>query len=331
MEYRKLGSTGIEVSVVALGCWPFAGDSNWGPQDDTESIATAHAALDAGINFFDTAEAYGGGKSEEVLGKALAGRRAEAIIADKVSGSHFREADMIASCERSLKLLGTDYIDLYQLHWPDRVVPTDEAMATMEKLKQQGKVREIGVCNYGVGDMNDLFSGHSAVTNQLPYSLLWRVIEHEIQPMCLQKGMGILCYSSIQQGLLAGKFATPADVPDGRARTRHFGSHRAGVRHGEAGCEAETFAAIDRIREIASDVGQPMALVSLAWLLAQPGVTSVLAGGRRPDQVIENVRAAELTLKPPVIEALTEATKEVKAALGTNPDPYQGAANTRYR
>jgi myo-inositol catabolism protein IolS len=156
MQYRKLGKSDISVSVVVMGCWALAGDSTWGPQDADESIATVRAALDAGVNFFDTAEGYGGGDSESILGRALSGRRHEAVIATKVSRSHMSGDEVRRACERSLRHLQTDYIDLYQIHWPSRTIPLDETIEALERLREQGKVRALGVCNFGVRDLSDL-------------------------------------------------------------------------------------------------------------------------------------------------------------------------------
>jgi len=331
MKYRKLGRTDIEVSVVAMGCWAIAGGHTWGPQDEADSIATVHAALDAGVNFFETAEGYGKGYSEEVLGRALKGRRHEAVVATKVSRSNLAPDDLIKACEGSLRRLQTDVIDLYQIHWPSREVPISETFPVLEKLREQGKVRAIGVSNFGVGDLADLLAVGHCQTDQLPYSLLWRAIEHEILPKCIEEDIGILCYSPLMQGLLTGKYASPDDVPDGRARSRHFSKDRPRVRHGEFGCEAETFAAIERIRQISASVGESMAKVSVAWLLAQPGVNAVLAGARKPDQIRETAQAADLTLATETIEALTEATEEVKRLLGANPDIWAGKAEGRFR
>lgn len=331
MRYRTLGQSTIRVSVVALGCWAFAGDSNWGAQEDADSIATVHAALDAGINFFDTAEAYGAGRSEEVLGRALAGRRQQAVIADKASDNHLAPEDLVEACERSLRFLGTDYIDLYQIHWPSRVVSLADTWAALEKLREQGKVRAIGVCNFGLGDLSDLGGVGHAESNQLPYSLIWRAIEYGIRDATQQRGMGILCYSPLMQGLLTGKFTAASQVPEGRARTRHFSKAWRGTRHGEGGCEEATFAAIERIRAISARLGQPMPCVSLAWVLAQPAVTAVLAGARKVEQLKENVDAAELILAADAIAELTAATEDVKRLLGANPDPYEGSARSRYR
>ncbi len=331
MKYRKLGRTDIEVSVVAMGCWAIAGGWTWGPQDEADSIATVHAALDVGVNFFDTAEGYGKGYSEEVLGRALKGRRHEAVIATKVSRSNLAPDDVIEACEGSLRRLQTDVIDLYQIHWPSREVPISETFPALEKLRDQGKVRAIGVSNFAVGDLTDLLAVGHCQTDQLPYSLLWRAIEHEIQPKCIEEGIGILCYSPLMQGLLTGKYASSDDVPDGRARTRHFSKDRPSVRHDEPGCEAETFAAIERVRQISASVGEPMAKLAVAWLLARPGVNAVLAGARKPDQIRETAQAAGLVLAPETIEALTEATEEVKRLLGTSPDIWGGKAEGRFR
>jgi aryl-alcohol dehydrogenase-like predicted oxidoreductase len=264
-----------------------------------------------------------------VLGRALAGRRHEAVIATKVSRSNLSDREIRRACERSLERLQTDYIDLYQIHWPSRTVPLEETMGALEKLRDQGQVRAIGICNFGVGDLADLLAVKRVETNQLPYSLLWRAIEYEIKPICVDEDMGILCYSPLAQGLLTGKFSSPDEVPEGRARTRHFSSNRPQARHGEAGCENETFAAIEEIRRIASEIGEPMAKVALAWLLRQPGVTSVIAGARTPEQIRKNAQAGDLVLSPDVIKGLSEATDELKHKLGSNPDPWQ--SKTRFR
>jgi aryl-alcohol dehydrogenase-like predicted oxidoreductase len=301
----------------------------WGDQQEADSASTVSAALDLGINLMDTAEAYGDGASEEVLGRALRGRRHQAVIATKICGGNLSAQSIESACERSLKRLGTDYIDLFQPHWPDHKTPPEESMQALVRLKAAGKIRAIGLSNYGVGDLTDILPYGKAVSDQLPYSLLWRAIEYEIQPRCVQAGIGILCYSALLHGLLSGKFASPADVPDGRARTRHFSSSRSQVRHGEAGCETETFAALEQIRQIAVEVEQPMALVSIAWVLGQPGVTSVIAGARSPDQISGLAAASDLDLDPETIQSLNTATDQVKHILGTNPDMWMSQSRFR--
>ncbi len=329
MEYRKLSKSNITVSSICLGCWPFAGDMTWGPQEDAESIATVHAALDAGVNFFDTAEGYGDGSSEKLLGKALGRRRREAIIATKFSRRNSYPQQIKSACEQSLQRLGTDYVDLYQIHWPSRTAPVADQLEALDRLREEGKVLAVGVCNFGVGDLSDLLAVGRCETNQLPYSLLWRAIEFEIVQKCVENEVGILTYSSLSQGLLSGKFHSADDVPEGRARTRLFSKDRPHARHDEPGCEAETFAAIDKIRAISERLDEPMATVSLAWLLHQPGVTSVVAGARRSDQILENARAAELELAPDIVKELSDATEEVKQKMGPNADMWQPKSRMR--
>jgi len=202
-------------------------------------------------------------------------------------------------------------------------------MAALEDMREQGKVRAIGVCNFGVQDLSDLLEVGRVETNQLPYSLLWRAIEYEIQPKCVEAGLGILCYSPLIQGLLTGKFASPDEVPEGRARTRLFSGDRSQTRHGEAGCEAETFAAIEGIRRIGEEIGEPMAKLAVAWLLHRPGVTSVITGARRPDQIVQTAQAADLELASEIVDRLAKITDEVKRAMGPNPDMWQSESRFR--
>ena len=244
MEYRQLGQTGLNVSVVALGCWALAGDNTWGHQEVSESIATVHAALDCGVTFFDTAEVYGDGRSEELLGQALEGRRQDAVIASKFHSGRTAPEDIAEACEASLKRLRTDVIDYYQVHWPNRSVPLADVIEATLRLKESGKIRALGVCNFSRADLEACGADAALHANQLPYSLLWRAVEFDLMAACRERNMGILPYSPLQQGLLTGKFACADEVPEGRARTRHFSGDRPQTRHGEAGCEAETFAAI---------------------------------------------------------------------------------------
>lgn len=329
MDYRQLGKTGIEVSAMALGCWPFAGGKVWGEQSDDDSIATVHAALDAGINFFDTAEGYEAGHSERVLGRGLLGRRAEAVIATKVSPSHLAAGDVIAACEQSLRNLQTDVIDLYQIHWPNWAVPLEETVGALETLQRQGKIRAIGVSNFGVQDFSAILELIDVVTDQMPFSLLWRVIESDLLPLCVERNVGIICYSPLAQGLLTGRYASADDVPEGLARTRHYAGGRPNVGHGEAGCEAEVFAALSEIRRIADELGQPMAAVALAWVRQQPGVTSFLVGARTPEELAWNLPSLELELSAQVLAELSRVTEPVKRALGSNPDPWMSPSRMR--
>ena len=323
MEYRRLGQTDMQVSSVCLGCWALIGGSTWGDQDRDESLATVRAALDVGVNFFDTAAGYGDGESEKLLGKALADVRKDVVIATKVSFGQLAPEDVARSCDRSLRLLQTDVIDLLQIHWPRADVPLADTLGAMQRLQEAGKVRAIGVSNFGTSYLQELLALGRIETNQLCYSLLFRAIEHEIQPMCVENDIGILCYSPLCQGVLTGKFASADDVPEGRARSRLFSKDRPQSRHGEPGCEAEAFAAVARLREIARRLGEPMGRVALAWLLARDGVTSAIAGARSVAQARENARAADLKLPADALDELAAVTEEVKARIGPNADMWQ--------
>lgn len=331
MKYRKLGNTGIEVSVIALGCWQFADVQNWGQRSESESISTVHAALDCGINFLDTAEVYGDGRSEEILGKALKGRREDVVIADKPSPDRLSADEISKACDDALKRLQTDWIDLYQVHWPSREVPFEETMEVLLQLVERGKIRAFGVCNFGPRDLSELLACTEGrpVTNQLPYNLLWRAIEFEIVEQNRAEGLGLLCYSPLMQGLLGGRYKSLDEFPTGRARTRHFSGEREHTRHRKEGLEKETSAAIAAIGEVCRRIGQTMPHVSLAWLLAQEGVTSVLAGATSPRQVQDSALAAELSLAPDVLEELASVTDALKQAFGPNPDMW--ASTSRYR
>lgn len=326
---RKLGSTGLEVSELCLGCWPLASDLNWGEQDERNSIAAVHAALDAGINFFDNAEMYTSGQAEIVLGKALKGRRDKAVVATKVHRTPMTAELVKSACEASLQRLQTDYVDLYLIHYVDHTTPMEETLAGFAELKRSGKIRAIGVCNAGVQDLAELTKLQPIVANQVPYSLIWRAIEYKVTRKCKDLGVDILCYSPLMMGLLTGKFATADEVPDGRARTRHFSRNRPHTRHGEEGAEQETFATIADIRRLCEEAGVSMIAGSLRWLLRQQGVCSVLVGARNAEQVAENAAAAEADVPTGLLDQLTQATESLKAKLGENPDPWQSQSRFR--
>lgn len=329
MEYRKLGKTDMTVSAISMGCWGIISDAHWGTRDEADSLATIRAALDVGINFFDTAEAYGDGDSEVLLGKALASRRQQVMIATKVSESHLGGEEVQAACERSLRRLNTDYIDLYQIHWANHSIPIAETAEALMRLREQGKVRAIGVCNFGVRDLSDILEITHCETNQLPYNLIWRAIEYEIVSKCAEDGVAILCYSPLMHGLLTGNFCMADEVPEGRARTRHFSKDRLKVRHREPGCEEETFATIDKIRQISNATGHSMADLAISWLLHHPNVSSVAVGARNPDQLRNNVRALTVRLSPDTLAELDAASSGLKTTLGSNPDLWQSESRFR--
>ena len=289
------------------------------------------AALDGGINLFDTAEMYGAGRSEEVLGRALRGVRDRAVIASKALPENCAPARLRAACEASLRRLGTDHIDLYQVHWPNRDVPFAETHAEMDRLRAEGKIREIGVSNFGAGDLRAWTDAGGAVSNQLGYSLLFRAIEHDIVPLCARQGVGILAYRPLMQGLLSGRWCGIEEIPVTRRRTRHFSSAREGTRHGEPGCEPLLEQTLARLLEIAQEAGRPLAQLALAWAMAQPGVVSAIVGARKPEQLTRNLAAANDPPEPALLKRLTEATQSLKDALGPNPDMWLGGEDRRIR
>jgi len=314
---------------MILGCWALGGGYTWGDQEEVDSVATVHTALELGINCFDTAEFYGGGRSEEVLGKALEGRRESAVIATKVWVDNMDPEGIVRACEGSLKRLRTDYIDLYLIHWPNREVATEQTLEAMLSLERSGKVRSVGVCNFGVKDLEDAFTVTRPVVDQLPYSLLFRAVEYEILEACQQHEVPVLAYSALAQGLLTGKFADPADVDDERARIRFYSKDRPGTVHEEAGYEKQVFQALSRIRSICKTAGVSMAHTAILWLLQRPGVRAVLVGARKPDQVRRNVEALDFVLPEMTVRELEEVTDPLKAAMGPNPDMWRTASRFR--
>jgi len=329
MQYRTIADGKLEVSTVCIGCWAMVGDATWGPQEESDAVAAIQTAVECGVTFFDTAEGYGAGYSEQLLGKALGADREKVVIGSKVSRSHLSAAELPVACGRSLTNLATDYIDVYHIHWPSREVPFDETVRAMEDLIASGKVRHLAVSNFGPIDLPALLPLAKPVVNQLAYNLLFRGIEFEILPACLAGGVGVTCYSPMMQGLLSGKFSSPDDVPPGRARTRHFSNDRPESRHDEGGAEAETFEAIAAIRDLAAESGLDMAAMSLAWLIGREGVVSVIVGSRNAEQSRRNAAAGDVQLTPDLAEKLDEITRPLKAKLGPNADMWQSTSRLR--
>ena len=331
MQQRTLGDSEIAVSAIGFGAWQMADPKYWGEDDAADADATLRTALDAGITLFDTAEFYGDGLSEQMLGKALGKRRSEVVIASKIWPTNCLSPDTIRErCERSLEMLGTDYIDLYQVHWPTEA-PDEMVFSALRALKEEGKVREIGISNFGPTQIEAWCREGAAVSNQLAYNLLFRAIEFDIVPACQKHAMGILAYVPVMQGLLAGRYESVDDIPPTRRRTRHFSSAREGTRHGEPGAEDLLFESIARIREIADDLGEPMAAVALAWAMRQPSITSALIGARKPEQLTENLRAADIALDDDTLARLDAATTDLKDALGPNADMWLAGDEARVR
>jgi aryl-alcohol dehydrogenase-like predicted oxidoreductase len=199
----------------------------------------------------------------------------------------------------------------------------------LERLKKQGKVRAIGVSNFAVQDLSDILKLTDVVSDQLPYSLLWRAIEFEIKPLCVKNKVGIICYSPLAQGLLTGRYKNADEVPEGLARTRIFSPKRPMARHTDPGCEKEAFDAIAKLRKVSKELGEPMAAVSLAWVRQRRGVTSFLVGARKPAELTQNLPAMSLRLSADVVAELSAASEPVKKIIGRNPDPWNSGNRTR--
>lgn len=334
METRTLTPSGIQLSILGLGCWSFGGQEGdyWGPHDDRDAAEVVAQALANGANYFDTAEGYNSGRSEAALGRALAGRRNEAIIGTKISPENTAPATLRQHCEASLRRLGTDTIDIYMMHWPITDHSVADAFATLADLRAEGKIRAIGVSNFGAQQLQEArATGALIEINQLGYSLVHRAIEFDILPTCQQHQIGVSAYMPLMQGLLTGRWRSADEIPQTRRRTRHFSSDRPGTRHGEPGAEAEVFAAIAGATQLAEAQDIPLADLALAWVAAQPSVTTVIVGTRTPAQLHESLRGVGRTLSPETLAELDRLTQPVKAKLGPNADLWQTGAAARIR
>jgi aryl-alcohol dehydrogenase-like predicted oxidoreductase len=334
MQKRPCGASGIEVSVLGIGCWAYGGGEQdyWGAQDQSDVEAVVNAALDRGINYFDTAEAYNDGRSEASLGKALAKRRQEAVSGTKVSPENTEPTALRKHCDASLQRLRTDCIDIYFVHWPITKHSVQDAFATLTELQSEGKIRSIAVSNFGAKQLSEaLATGAGIDVNQLCYNLVSRAIEVEILPLCLQREIAVFAYMPLLQGILSGKYEALDHIPPERTRTRHFRSDRPMSRHGEPGAEEEMVRVLDGLREISQQERIPMDQLALAWVMAKPGVASVLVGVRNMGQLERNAPAAELTLSRALAAQLDELSDPLLQKLGANADYFQGSADSRMR
>ena len=331
MQYRPLGNSDMNVSVIAFGAWQLGDTNYWGEDAETDADAVVRTAIDSGINLFDTAEMYGDGASERALGQALGSRRDEVFIASKVWPDNCAPDKLRASCEASLKNLGTDCLDLYQVHWPCRDVPFAETFGAMARLRDEGKIRYIGVSNFGKVDLEEWLTGGEAVSDQIGYNMIFRAPEYKVIPACKHAGVGVLAYMPLMQGLLAGRYENIEDIPPPRRRSRHFSKDRDGAMHNEAGCEALLLETLRELKIFAGRMQVSLAALTLAWLLAQPGVTSAILGARKPAQLERNLAAANVRIDPAAMAELNEITGMLKFNLGANPDMWRTGDEIRVR
>lgn len=324
---KKFGNTDLVTSPIVYGCMGGAGA--FGAQEEKDSIEALQEAFNVGINFFDTAEAYGNGYSEQLLGRALGDKRSDIVISSKVAEKNMAPADIVTACERSLKNLGTDFIDLYMLHWPNRDIPLADSIGALDELKQDGKIRYYGVSNFGNKDMDDALALGEISVNQLPYHLFSRAIEIEVQPKCLAAGVPIMCYSSLMQGLLAGKYRSLDEFPVSRARTRMF-DHRkwAEVAHTENGAEQSGQELLDALWHLVDETGFSMEELAIGWLKSRAAVGGVIVGTRNAEQSRGLKKLLDVELEETLLQALSAASESLKNELGSDIDMW-GKGRTR--
>ncbi len=314
MQTRTLGKTDIQLSAIIMGTWQ-TGKAMWTGIDDAQSTKAIQAAMDAGITAFDTAEAYGNGHSERVLGKAIGNRRHQVTLLTKVFSNHLAHDQVIKSCDRSLKNLRTDYLDLYQIHWPSgsygsKPVPVEETMSALVKLKAQGKIRAIGVSNFSFDQLKAICTLGPVESLQPPYSLFWRHVETDTLAWCQANQVTVLAYSPMAQGLLTGKFG-----PD-----HHFekGDHRRANRLFRPDVYPQAQKALDALRPMAEKKGITLAQLALAWIIAKPGVCAI-AGARNADQSVANANAAAVQLSEADLRDMDHISRPVNGLIDDNP------------
>lgn len=307
MEYEVLGKSDLKVTKIGLGAWQF-GSKWWGWGKDfgeQAAIETIKISLEKGINWIDTAEVYGDGISETLIGKALKQKRKDVIIATKVFPTHAGYHDVIAACEGSLKRLRTDYIDLYQLHGPNPYVPVEETMSAMEELVKKGKVRYIGVSNFPVSlikEAQGALKNSIIVSNQVRYNLVSREIDKEILPYCLANNISVIAYSPIAQGLLTGKFTYDKKPNDSARRDNPLF---------EEPNYSQIMKFIEILKGYAEKIEKKPAQVALRWLIGKKGIVAI-PGAKNKKQAEENAGAMGWNLDRDISKKLDTESKKIK-------------------
>lgn len=314
MQKRRLGTSEVKITPILMGTWQ-AGKKMWVGIEDADSIQTIRAAFEAGITTIDTAEVYGDGHSERIVAEALSDVRDRVEYATKVFASHLKYNQVIEACDRSLQNLKTDYIDLYQIHWPSgafdsEIVPIAETMDALNHLKEQGKIRAIGVSNFSRSQLEEAAQYGRIDSLQPPYSLFWRQVEKDAMPYCVENNISILAYSPLAQGLLTGKFGPnhKFDPKDNRKDNKLF--------QGENLTRAQQ--ALEKLRPIAQQHQCSLAQLALAWLIAQPQ-TQAIAGARYPEQAQDNAKAADVQLSEAELQQIDAIGRTVTDHLDDNP------------
>jgi aryl-alcohol dehydrogenase-like predicted oxidoreductase len=327
MEYRILGHSDIKVSELAFGAWAIGGWM-WGGADSKDAIKAIETAIDNGMTTIDTAPIYGFGLSEELTGKAIKGKRAKVQILTKFGliwnekkGEFFLASEdntgkavdiyrysskekVISDCDQSLRRLGTDYIDLFQIHWADPTTPVSETMEALEILVKKGKIRAGAVCNYSKDLMEEAEKTYLIASNQVPYSMVNRSIEKDVVPHCIEKNIGILAYSPLQRGVLTGKIKKDHKFNEGDTRPNTLYYKEPNF--------SRIIGLTDKLSKIADDRKVTLSELVLNWTLQQPGITCALAGARNSAQVLENVKSVDFRLSKDEIHMINNLLSELK-------------------
>jgi aryl-alcohol dehydrogenase-like predicted oxidoreductase len=320
MRKVRLGRTGLDVSPICFGTWAFGGD--WGDFDADEATAAIHHALELGINFFDTAQGYGFGTSEELLGRSLWQRvkREDVIVATK--GGLRQDGDdllrdssaewLTKGVEASLGHLGTDYIDLYQVHWPDADTPDEETGSALAKLVEAGKIRHVGVSNFSPEQMDSLSAHVQVEALQPPYHMFAREIEAEVLPYAERNDIGVLVYGPLAHGLLAGRWDESTTFDDGDWRS------------GSPDFSGDTFrrnlAVVEKLKGVAERLGVTLPQLAVAWTLANPAVDVAIVGGRRPDQLDGTASGADVQLSDDDLRTIDGILADAASVQGPSPE-----------
>jgi aryl-alcohol dehydrogenase-like predicted oxidoreductase len=326
MEKRKLGQSDLEVSMIAFGAWAIGGWM-WGGADANDAIMAIETAIDNGMTTIDTASVYGFGLSEELVGKAIHGKRDKVQIItkfgmawDKKEGEfffaskdnsgkdidihrHASKQKVLQDCDDSLRRLQTDYIDLFQIHWPDPTTHVSETMEALEILIQKGKIKAAGVCNYPSELMSEAEKTITLASDQVPYSMVRRDIETDIVPYCIEKNIGILAYSPLQRGLLSGKIKP--------GHKFNYGDTRPDTPYYKEPNLSNILNFLEKLRPIAYGHNATLSQLALNWTIQQPGITCALAGARNPAQVLENTGSTGFRLTGEEIEIINKYISDI--------------------
>lgn len=330
MQKRRLGNSSVMVTPMAFGAWAIGGWM-WGGAEETDAINAIKASFNAGITTIDTAPVYGFGRSEELVGKAMKGVPRDKYEILTKFGLNWQSADgefyfdsvdndgnpikiykwaskqkIIQECEDSLRRLQTDYIDLYQIHWPDSTTPLSETFEALQQLMKEGKIRAAGVCNYSVDLVEEAWQTIELASNQVPYSMIHRAIEADVVPQAIEKGMGIIAYSPLQRGLLTGKIKPGHKFGEGDTREGNRFYTDENIKRAND--------LLDKIRPIAEAHNASLAQVVINWTVQQPGIACALVGARDEKQVADNVKALSFELNKETLQQITALANEFSLA-----------------